>query len=490
MSELGKFDRLNEIADYHRKVATFHTDGYYNMLNKVGTMQDNSTAWNFKAPGVDSDAELTKLYTYNGLFAKIINRPAEDAIAKGIDLSDLGVDLELNVKKRLTALHWGDQMAKAEKWSRLYGGSIVVMIVNDGRGLEEPLDWKRATKIEELHTFERAVVQPDYSSVFPYTFYNLNEDKERPFGQPEFYYVYSQFGQFKVHYTRCLIFKNGNLPELIMNGMYQFWGLPVYTQIKDSLREVITAHHDGTKLLERSTLGVYKMKNLANLLSTDEGENKVIKRLQVIDMARNIMNSMAIDGDGEDYQYINASMAGASDLIDRTCNMLSAVTDIPQTILFGRSPAGMDATGDGDMDNYYMLLGRIQKQNLKDNTEKLVKLILLQMAHEGEIDKNLPEYEVKFYPFKQISEKEQADIESTKATTEKTKADTAQLYVDMQALDPSEIRKKLSESDSYQIQGIVDPDEVDMVPQGEEMPPEDMPTETPEKPDDIPVIPK
>ena len=55
------------------------------------------------------------------------------------------------------------------------------------------------------------------------------------------------------------------------------------------------------------------------------------------------------------------------DVIDTTCNMLSAVTNIPQTILFGRSPAGENSTGDSDFENYYNYIERIQKLMLKKN---------------------------------------------------------------------------------------------------------------------------
>ncbi len=232
--------------------------------------------------------------------------------------------------------------------------------------------------------------------------------------------------------------------------------------IKDALREAVTAHHDGTKLLERSVLGVYKMKNLSQLLATDEGEDKVIQRLQVIDMARNIINSMAIDNDGEDYQYINASMSGASDIIDRTCNMLSAVTDIQQTILFGKDPAGEEATGDNDRDNYFQLLNRIQTNSYKNASAKVVKLVLKAMVADGTQEKDIPQYEVRFNPMKQLSEEEQANIDSIKAGTAQTKAATAQVYVDMQALDPSEVRKGLADSNDYQIQGIVENDNLEI----------------------------
>lgn len=462
MSNISKADRIREMAEYNREVEEFRSDGYLNMLNKVGTKQDNSTAWEFEGAGYVPDTKLTALYVEQGLFAKIIDRPAEDAIAKGLDLSDFPTDMAKEIDKRLTALNFTDAIITAEKWARLYGGSIVVMLLNDGGGLEDPVNWERVTSIEELIPFERPLIQPDYWR-YSYTNDMWRKDKGRRYGDPEYYDVYSECGNFRVHYSRCLIFRNGRLPEWNQLSIYRSWGVPVYQRIAKALREAVTSHEDGTKLLERSVLGVYKMKNLSQLLATDEGEDKVIQRLQVIDMARNIINSMAIDNDGEDYSYINASMAGASDIIDRTCNMLSAVTDIPQTILFGKDPSGMDSTGDNDRDNYFQLLNRIQTNSYKGAAETVVKLILKQMTAEGRIDaEDIPDYEIRFNPSKQLSEEELAGIEATRASTEQTKAQTAQIYVDMQALDPSEVRRALSDSNAYEIQGIVEDDTLEI----------------------------
>lgn len=486
MSVISATERQEQLAAYKNAVrdyrdGQFRFDGYLNMLNKVGTQQDNSQTWQWSGVTFETDQQLSNLYMSNGLFAKIIDRPAEDAVAKGFDLSDLGDEIEAKVKKRLVDLDFSNVLSTAEKWSRLYGGAIGVIICNDGRGLEEPLSVNSFENIEEIKVFERAVVQPDYSSLYSYSFIDQDDFERRKFGQPVFYDVYSVYGSFRVHYSRCLVFKNGELPENAAVGMYQFWGIPVYTKIKSALREAITAHQDGTKLLERSVLGVYKMKGLSQLLATDEGEDNVIKRLQVIDMARNIINSMAIDADGEDYQYINASMSGASDLIDRTCNMLSGVTDIPQTILFGRDPAGENSTGDNDRDNYFQLLNRIQTNAYQKPLNKIVKLILLELTKNGTIEKDIPDYEVRFAPLRQISEADQAAIDAQKAATEKTKADTANIYVAMQALDPSEVRKGLSEADDYQLQGIVDEDELELPESALEMPQEENPTGTESK---------
>lgn len=438
----------------------FRQDGYSNMLNKYGTAQDNSTAYQYNQEIVSNDLELIRLYEGNGLFTKIIDRPSEEAVKHGFDINYGDESIAEYVDDRMDALELEEKFSTAEKWARLYGGSIIVMLVDDGRGLEEPLDWNNVRSIEELRVFERAIVQPDYSSMYHFHFMDTLNSKKK-FGEPEYYQVFSIYGYFCVHRSRCLIFRNGRLPEQTTNAIYRYWGIPEYVKIKRALRECITSHEDGVKLLERSVQAIYKMKNLANMLSTEDGENKVLQRLQVIDMARGILNSIAIDTDGEDYDFKTLQMSGIKDVIDATCNMLSAVTDIPQTILFGRSPAGMNSTGESDFENYYNMVENIQKQNMKANARIVIDLILKQGALEGAIPE-APKYKVKFAALWSMSDTEKANVEQTKAQTEYTKAQTAQIYMDSNVLDPSEARKSLASGGEFEIEEVISDNDLDL----------------------------
>lgn len=438
----------------------FRQDGYSNMLNKYGTAQDNSTAYQYNQEIISNDLELIRLYEGNGLFTKIIDRPSEEAVKHGFDINYGDESIAEYVDDRMDALELEEKFSTAEKWARLYGGSIIVMLVDDGRGLEEPLDWNNVRSIEELRVFERAIVQPDYSSMYHFHFMDTLNSKKK-FGEPEYYQVFSIYGYFLVHRSRCLVFRNGRLPEQTTNAIYRYWGIPEYVKIKRALRECITSHEDGVKLLERSVQAIYKMKNLANMLSTEDGENKVLQRLQVIDMARGILNSIAIDTDGEDYDFKTLQMSGIKDVIDATCNMLSAVTDIPQTILFGRSPAGMNSTGENDFENYYNMVENIQKQNMKANARIVIDLILKQGALEGAIPE-APKYKVKFAALWSMSDTEKANVEQTKAQTEYTKAQTAQIYMDSNALDPSEVRKSLASEGGFEIEEVISDNDLDL----------------------------
>lgn len=452
-------DKLRTPVDAPRK--NYRIDGYQNLLNKYGTTQDNTESYIYMPEGVIPDMELTRQYESNGLFAKIIDTPAEEVVKHGFELGLDDESVEQSIKDKLDDLDFEEKVSTAIKFARLYGGSIIVMMINDGKGLDEPVDWKKVRGIDELRVFERAIVQPDYQSLYENYGELFTERTRSRFGEPQFFNVYSITGYFRVHESRCLIFRNGTLPEQGMVQEYRFWGIPEYLRIKRQLRETITAHGDSVKLLERSVQAIYKMKNLAQLLATDEGENQVLKRLEVIDMARGILNSIAIDSEGEDYSFQTFQLSGVKDVIDSTCNMLSAITEIPQTILFGRSPAGMSATGESDLENYYNYIDKIRKLMLKHNLIKIIDLVCQAEYKNGKIPE-IPHYKLVFSPLWSLSETEQAQVNQVKAATAQTKAATAQIYVDMGVLDPSEVRNGLKSSEDYVIEDLIDENSPDI----------------------------
>lgn len=361
----------------------------------------------------------------------------------------------------LDDLEWEEKAATAIKWARLYGGALIVMLIDDGRGLEEPVDWEHIRSIDELRVYERSIVQPDSSSLYQQDYGGKGVgNRVSKFGQPEYYYVSSIYGSFKVHESRCLVFHNGVLPEQTSNATYLFWGMPEYVRIRRALRETVTAHTDSVKLLERSVQAIYSMKGLASLLTTDDGENQVLKRLQLVDTSRGLLNSIAIDSEGENYDFKTFQFSGVKDVIDATCNMLSALTNIPQTILFGRSPAGMNATGDSDFESYYNFVEKIQRLMLKRNLRTLLDVVFRAGIASGDVAEE-PDYKLEFKPLWSLSDTEQATVDQTKAQTALVKAQTAQAYVDMQALDPTEVRRRLASDEEFDVEDIISEDDED-----------------------------
>ena len=458
--------RLNErgreiLRRKNGAVRPHREDGYVNLLNKYGTKLDNSEAYKFEREPVIPDMQLTGLYEGNGLFSKIIDTPAEEALKHGFDLNLKSDELNAFVEDALDDLEWEEKAATAIKWARLYGGALIVMLIDDGRGLEEPVDWEHIRSIDELRVYERSIVQPDYASLYQQDYGGKGVgNRVSKFGQPEYYYVSSIYGSFKVHESRCLVFRNGVLPEQTSNATYLFWGMPEYVRIRRALRETVTAHTDSVKLLERSVQAIYSMKGLASLLTTDDGENQVLKRLQLVDTSRGLLNSIAIDSEGEQYDFKTFQFSGVKDVIDATCNMLSALTNIPQTILFGRSPAGMNATGDSDFESYYNFVEKIQRLMLKRNLRTLLDVVFRAGIASGDVAEE-PDYKLEFKPLWSLSDTEQAAVDQTKAQTALVKAQTAQAYVDMQALDPTEVRRRLASDEEFDVEDIISEDDED-----------------------------
>ena len=120
------------------------SDGYKNLLNKYGTKNDASEHYAFESDGIISDVDLEINYEENGLFAKIIDIPADDAVRGGCNYNISDVDITTFIDKSLDELDFKAKAAEALKWARLFGGSIMVMFIDYGGELDDPVDWDRS----------------------------------------------------------------------------------------------------------------------------------------------------------------------------------------------------------------------------------------------------------------------------------------------------------------------------------------------------------
>ena len=478
---MRRYERLVErqtgkaVRPFRPKKA-FRDDGFVNLVNKYGTAQDTTENYSYQREDDVLDEQLTEFYEGNGLFAKIIDAPAEEAIKHGFHLDDIKDQAVTDFCfESLDELDWEETAMTALKWSRLFGGSIVVMLINDGKGIDEPLDWSNIQSIDDLRVYDRSLIQPDTTSLFSYERNDPFRTRASRLGTPERYHIYSKYGNFTVHESRCLIFPNGTLPENTTHSTYEFWGMPEYVRIRRAIRDTELAHSNASKMLDRSVQAVYKMKDLAQLLATEDGEDMAVKRLQTIDLARGLLSSILLDADGEDYDFKQFQFGGVNEIIDTTCNFLSALTSIPQTILFGRSPAGMNSTGTSDLENWYSYVERIQRRTVRNNLRYLLSVIFQAGVSTGEVDE-VPKIKVAFNPLWSLSENEQADLELKRAQIQQTKAQTAQVYIDMQAIDPTEVRKKLADSEEFDVENMLDeydPNDEDLFLESEEDDPDE-----------------
>lgn len=223
------------------------------------------------------------------------------------------------------------------------------------------------------------------------------------------------------------------------------WGGRVFDRIAQELTNYNSSLSLSLMAISRLSQGILKLSGMESLLQNDFGEEQVRKRLQLIDMARHMMNTIALDT-ADEYDQKNMTIAGLKDIIQEFELALSAVTNIPATVLFGRSPAGMNATGKADFEAYYNMVSRIQQRALRPALLRLFDII----SKAKEYPFILPEsYTIAFKPLWNPTEKEIAETANIKAQAKEHEANAARSYMDIGVLDISEIRCTLKDDGEY-----------------------------------------
>ena len=84
---------------------------------------------------------------------------------------------------------------------------------------------------------------------------------------------------------------------------------------------------------------------------------------------------------------------------------MAGAAEIPATRLFGRSPQGMNATGESDLKNYYDMIASLQERLLRPALEKLLPVMAVSCW--GYVPENL---EIVFEPVMTSSPAERAEL--------------------------------------------------------------------------------
>ena len=102
-------------------------------------------------------------------------------------------------------------------------------------------------------------------------------------------------------------------------------------------------------------LDIIKVNGLSQILSTEGGSKKLTERFMYTNAAKSTINSVLIDQD-EEWQCRQLNMGGIKEVLGMFFALACGAADIPATRLLGKSPDGMNATGDSDLRNYCFIL--------------------------------------------------------------------------------------------------------------------------------------
>ena len=351
---------------------------------------------------------LNSLYRNDWIATKIIDVIPEDMTKNWYRLtSQVQPDKmeELATLERRT--HIRRRILEGLRWGRLFGGAAGIMVIEGQENmLEEPLDLNLIMPGQ----FKGLIIADRWSGVYPDS--ALVQDISDPdFGTPEFYNFSMSETEIaygiRVHHSRVVRFTGRELPY-VERISESYWGMSELEHVYTELNKRNTSSANIAQLIFQANIRTYKMNELGELLvATDAKSQRDL--YQTLMMQNFLMSNMGMNVmDKEDDFVTNQyTFSGLNDIYESFMLDIAGAAEIPVTKLFGRSPAGMNATGESDLINYYDKVKQQQEAILRPILEKLLPIMCLSTW--GVIPDDL---NFEFNPIRDSSESERADLMS------------------------------------------------------------------------------
>jgi uncharacterized protein len=335
-------------------------DGFQNVVANLGTPRDKAFSGSYYTR-VHSSAELLNAYRSAWLPRKIVDIIPMDATRRWrawqADKDQISA-IEAEEKRLGLVGKIRDAMVSA----RLYGGAVVY-ISNGDIDVENPLDQRRIKKggIKHLTVIGRDYISPGQRST---------DADSAQFGKPEWYDVSGK----KIHPSRLVVLTGSPLPA--GSPVVEMWGDSVLAAMFDAIQQADSTAANIASMTYEAIVDVLRIPNLMEMLKQDGGDAKLSKYLTTLAMAKGNNGMLILDGGGTiqgsdkrdvgtEYDRKPITFGGLGDIWDRAMQAVSGAADIPMTRLFGMAAAGLNATGEGDAQNYAAKIAAMQSLEIE-----------------------------------------------------------------------------------------------------------------------------
>ena len=183
----------------------------------------------------------------------------------------------------------------------------------------------------------------------------------------------------------------------------------------EALYKDVVAHDNVSAnmaaLTFRANINTMEVQNLEQLFSLGSVEQQ--KRFWNVMQAQSVMMSnfgYQLVNKGDQMKNTQYTFTGLQEVYESMCLNLCGASHYPMTKLFGRSPAGMNSTGESDLQNYYDYVNSQRESKLRPALERL--LPVMAMSAWGAVPDNL---QIDFPPLWTPTAKEVAEIAKGKA---------------------------------------------------------------------------
>lgn len=429
------------------------SDSWVSSILGLGGATDKTMGARFRRGQVLSPQQCMDLFTGNDLARLICSVRPSTALRRGFKIQisaedDAGQDAadkrESELSMRLEELGALQALTTSAIWGLATGGSAILMGLDDGQLPEAPI-------VVDQDGNPQGIKRVQYLKVYDQRRLQIaayDSDPASPsYGCPSLYRLLAWEGTVSryvlVHASRLII-----LPGVLTGDQEKIencgWDHSVLQACYDVLQEFGVGWKSATYLLTDASQAVYGIKGLNNILTSEGGEATLQARMRVTEMSRSVARALVIDADGEKFEKVATSFTGVPELLDRLCNRLAAASRIPVSILMGQAPAGLNATGQADLETFYGDSEAWQRDVARPAIRRLARLVMAEdKAGEPSV------WRVEFPPVNPNHDSVQADLRKKVAEQDK-------LYFDMGVATSDEIALSRFGDDGWSPETTID----------------------------------
>lgn len=168
-----------------------------------------------------------------------------------------------------------------------------------------------------------------------------------------------------------------------LKPQYKYMGMSLIENAYTSIVNDELMNKAIPNIVYRSSVVNYKITGMKEALKTGD-EGTLLKYVSDTENMKSILNATICDGD-DAVEVISRELSGLEGLDQRSAYRLSAAFGIAATVLWGKSPDGMNATGHADWENFYNFVEVWQKRWF-NNLRWFYKILIACVTGRDDVD--------------------------------------------------------------------------------------------------------
>lgn len=383
---------------------------------------------------------LMYAYKSQSLIQNLVDMPVLDALRGGINIrsKQLGHDNIALLTDTLQKKGVLDVIGSAANWTRLFGGGGIIMATD--RPMEEPLDLKQVARDGEVEFYaaNRWELVAPWRTAAAYNFYGKQVDASR---------VITMVGK-EAPYT--------------IRWQLSGWGMSELERVVEDFNTYIRVKNVIYELLYEAKVDVWKFKDFASQMLSQEAEQSTNRRMQIMNAQKNYNSAVLMDKE-DDFEQRTMTFAGLAEIYREARIEMAAGLRIPMRKLFGLASSGLnaDSSGDTDTENYNAMIESEVRGRLRQPIRQVLDVLCAMLFGD-----TFDDLDFEFQPLRMMSAKEEEEINTSKFNRMMTLFDRG--LIDADVLGDMLSQEKLLDTDvSLEEPPAPDVEEVDGAPMPE-----------------------